>query len=280
MANPLRRMNVVSEAVGDGLAVFDPQLQQPYVLNATSALVFQHCDGQTTPQQLTELLRQKFNVSPSQAEELLWLALDELEKASLLQAKVATTQAPRAMLTRRQALTAFAAAGLSLALLPLVSPVSVAHAFPVFTTTAPPQMTTTTPPPMTTTTTAAPTTTTTTAPPTFPFTGFFPPVDNPPVVNSVKAGQAIPVKFSLGGDRGLGIIASGFPVSYTIPCDGSAPVSPIEETTGSPSGLSYNAATGQYTYVWKTEKSWAGSCRQFKLRLTDGTDHIANFKFK
>lgn len=105
-------------------------------------------------------------------------------------------------------------------------------------------------------------------------------MDNPPVVNSVKAGQAIPVKFSLDGDYGLGIIASGFPVSYTIPCDGSAPVSPIEETTTSPSGLSYNPATGQYTYVWKTEKGWAGSCRQFKLRLTDGTDHYANFRFK
>ena len=112
--------------------------------------------GRAPPAQLTELLRQKFNVSPSQAEDLLWLALDELEKANLLQVKAVTTQAPRLMLTRRQAMTAFAAAGLSLAILPIVSTVSVAHAFPASGTT------TTTEPPTTTTTTEPPTTTTTT----------------------------------------------------------------------------------------------------------------------
>lgn len=99
-------------------------------------------------------------------------------------------------------------------------------------------------------------------------------------MNEAKAGQAIPVKFSLGGDYGLGIIASGYPVSYTVPCNGSAPISPIEETTTSPSGLHYDAGSGRYNYVWKTQKSWAGTCRHFKLRLTDGTDHYAYFKFK
>ena len=53
-----------------------------------------------------------------------------------------------------------------------------------------------------------------------------------------------------------------------------------EETTTANQGLTYDAASGQYTYVWKTQKSWAGTCRQFTLRLTDGTDHIALFKFK
>ena len=33
------------------------------------------------------------------------------------------------------------------------------------------------------------------------FSGFFQPVDNPPVFNKVKAGQAIPVKFSLQGNH-------------------------------------------------------------------------------
>ena len=35
----------------------------------------------------------------------------------------------------------------------------------------------------------------------FLFTGFFPPVDDPPAVNHVHAGQAVPVKFSLGSNR-------------------------------------------------------------------------------
>ncbi len=49
-------------------------------------------------------------------------------------------------------------------------------------------------------------------------------------------------------------------------------------TAGS-SSLSYDATTDQYTYVWKTNKAWARSCRQLILRLSDGTDHIASFSF-
>jgi hypothetical protein len=47
------------------------------------------------------------------------------------------------------------------------------------------------------------------SPPTFDFSGFFAPVQPPPTVNVAKAGGAIPVKFSLGGDRGLNIFSSG-----------------------------------------------------------------------
>jgi len=148
MTNPQRRVDLISKPLGDGLGIFDPRLQKSYLLNATSALVFQHCDGQTTRQQLIRHLRQKFNVSRNQAAQMLGLALDELEKAHLLQGK-ATTQAVQPVLTRRQALTAFAAAGLSVALLPIVSPLSAAHAAPAapFSTGTPSPSTTTTPGP-------------------------------------------------------------------------------------------------------------------------------------
>jgi len=43
---------------------------------------------------LKELLRQNFNVSHAQAEELTWLTLDELGKANLLEAEVATRATP------------------------------------------------------------------------------------------------------------------------------------------------------------------------------------------
>jgi hypothetical protein len=98
-------------------------------------------------------------------------------------------------------------------------------------------------------------------------------------VNVAKAGSGIPVKFSLSGYRGMDIIAAGYPVSQNIPCDGGAPTNSIEETSSN-SGLSYDPASDQYIYVWKTAKSWAGTCRQFILRLTDGTDHVALFGFK
>jgi hypothetical protein len=45
------------------------------------------------------------------------------------------------------------------------------------------------------------------------------------------------------------------------------------------SSLSYDASTDQYTYVWKTEKAWAGTCHQLVVSLTDGTFHRADFKF-
>ncbi len=113
------------------------------------------------------------------------------------------------------------------------------------------------------------------------WSGFFQPVDNLPVLNSVKAGSAIPVKFSLGGNLGLGIFAAGYPASQQIACDSGAPLDDIEETvTAGSSSLSYDASSGKYNYVWKSVKTWVGTCRQLVVKLIDGTEHKANFKFK
>ena len=112
------------------------------------------------------------------------------------------------------------------------------------------------------------------------FTGFLQPVDNGGVLNTVRAGQSVPVKFQLGGDRGLDILAAGSPTSATIPCAGGVPIDPIEETaTAGASGLNYSATTQTYTYVWKTERGWSGTCRRFTLRLDDGTARTADFRF-
>ena len=121
MENPRKRTTVATAAGGGELRVFDCQ-QQAYALNTTSALVWQHCDGQTTPEQLMELLRQHFNIPRAQAEQLTWLALDELGKANLLEAEVARPLSPT--LRRRQMLTAFATAGAAFALVPMVAPVT------------------------------------------------------------------------------------------------------------------------------------------------------------
>ena len=121
MQNPRKRTTVATAAGGDGLHVFDHQQQQAYALNTTSALVWQHCDGQTTPEQLTELLRQNFNVSRAQGEQLTWLTLDELGKANLLEAEVARPRPLSSKLTRRQMLTTFATAGVALAVVPMVA---------------------------------------------------------------------------------------------------------------------------------------------------------------
>jgi hypothetical protein len=46
-------------------------------------------------------------------------------------------------------------------------------------------------------------------------------------------------------------------------CDSTDPVDAIEQTVNAnSSGLTYDAATDRYTYVWKTQKAWAG-CRRW-----------------
>ncbi|HEY7914132.1 MAG TPA: PxKF domain-containing protein [Blastocatellia bacterium] len=113
------------------------------------------------------------------------------------------------------------------------------------------------------------------------FTGFFSPVNNLPVLNVVNAGRSIPVKFSLNGYKGMDIFDPGFPASGQIACDNSAPPAEITETvTAGNSSLSYDPSTDQYIYVWKTENSWAGTCRQLIIRLKDGCVHRANFRFR
>ncbi len=78
------------------------------------------------------------------------------------------------------------------------------------------------------------------------FSGFFPPVDNPPTLNVVNAGRAIPVKFSLGGNRGLAIFAPGYPRVVTIACVTGVPTDEIETTvTAGGSGLKFDSLVRQ-----------------------------------
>jgi uncharacterized repeat protein (TIGR01451 family) len=115
----------------------------------------------------------------------------------------------------------------------------------------------------------------------YDFTGFLAPVNNLPTFNVVNAGRAVPVKFSLSGNKGLNIFAANSPQSGVIACDGSAPAIDLTDTvTAGGSSLSYDASSDQYNYVWKTESSWAGTCRQLVVTLNDGSVHTANFKFK
>jgi hypothetical protein len=113
------------------------------------------------------------------------------------------------------------------------------------------------------------------------FSGFQTPVDPAPTVNVMSAGRSVPMKFGLGGDFGMNVIQAGSPTSTPVTCDTGAPLADVETTsTAGSSSLSYDQATGIYTYVWKTDKTWANSCRSFQLVLSDGTKHTAVFKFR
>jgi hypothetical protein len=109
------------------------------------------------------------------------------------------------------------------------------------------------------------------------FTGFFAPVKNMPFVNTVAAGSAIPMKFALVGYRGSRVLMPGSPTSMVVQCSAGAPENALHPTLTIVSGL--RSLGSSYTYVWKTNTGWAGTCRKFVLTLADGTTHEALFRF-
>jgi hypothetical protein len=89
----------------------------------------------------------------------------------------------------------------------------------------------------------------------------------------------VPVKFTLGGNMGLGIFPANTPTSQQVNCATNVPLDAIEQTvTAGNSSLAYDPSTGLYNYVWKTDKGWAGTCRRLTISLIDGTTHPALFK--
>jgi alpha-tubulin suppressor-like RCC1 family protein len=120
-----------------------------------------------------------------------------------------------------------------------------------------------------------------TPPSSWPWDGFYAPVDNLPVVNVVKAGSTVPLKFSVGGYRGTAVFAAGFPASGAHSCSSTVPTDQLESTANpGDSELSYDASSGRYQYNWKTVKSWAGQCRTLTLTMADGSIHTAEFRLK
>jgi hypothetical protein len=113
---------------------------------------------------------------------------------------------------------------------------------------------------------------------TYTFTGFFPPVANPPELNTVKAGSSVPVKFRLDGGQGLSILAADSPASVPIDCKTLDSIGISEPTVGT---LIYDAKENQYIYIWKTVKAWpAGSCFQLVVTFNDNSTYLANFQMR
>lgn len=117
---------------------------------------------------------------------------------------------------------------------------------------------------------------------TYDFSGFLPPIKNPPEVNTRRARQRrILIRFSLNGNQGLDIFTAGYPASQQIDCETLAPIGDIEPTYRPGSdGLSYGRFTDRYRYLWRTERNWKNTCRRFILGLNDGSEHSALFRFK
>jgi CSLREA domain-containing protein len=115
----------------------------------------------------------------------------------------------------------------------------------------------------------------------YEYGGFYAPVKNPPDLNKATAGQSVPLKFSLAGDQGLSVVADGYPLSQQVDCATLAALGdPLAAEPAGKSRLTYDPGNGWYSYVWKTSRAWAGTCRVLTLQLDDATQHLAYFQFK
>jgi len=118
--------------------------------------------------------------------------------------------------------------------------------------------------------------------PSYTFLGFNKPVDNQPIINSVKAGRTIPIKWSLKDKEGNYISSldstTNFGYSGPVACGGTA-VTVEEYTNTSDTTLKYDPDSNQFILNSKTDSAWTGSCRTFTLNLNDGTTHQITFQF-
>jgi hypothetical protein len=116
MKLPLARTeNIVMQEVGDDLLIYDLIINKAICLNRTSAIVYRACDGKTP----FDELKRRSNFT----DELIFLALDELRKVSLLPREY---ESPLAGLTRREAIKK--AALTSIIALPVITTITAPKA--------------------------------------------------------------------------------------------------------------------------------------------------------
>jgi hypothetical protein len=108
----------------------------------------------------------------------------------------------------------------------------------------------------------------------YAFGGFDAPVDANGTIENAKAGDAIPLKFSLAGDHGLNVVAATS--SQPASCADWSDLGPREIGNGK---LSYSSTSDRYRYLIATERSWKNSCRTIELALADGTRHKLRVRF-
>jgi hypothetical protein len=106
------------------------------------------------------------------------------------------------------------------------------------------------------------------------FGEFHAPVEGPPAINAVNAGSTVPLKFTLAGGTVPRIDSQPVNCTTLVPT-GAAPAA--LDSPGS-TGLSRNG--DEYHVNWKSDSSWAGTCRRVTLRIPAASDVVAYFRFE
>ena len=77
-----RKDSLIVKELPDETLVYDTQRDKAHCLNSTAALVWKNCDGKKTVDQLREVM--EHDAGAPVPEEMVWLALDQLESFKLL----------------------------------------------------------------------------------------------------------------------------------------------------------------------------------------------------
>lgn len=122
MTHPLARKREISvQRVGGEFLLYDSSEDQAHCLNAAAALVWEHADGLTSVDLLAERLNRELQLPLDR--ELVLTALEELERAGLLEgggARTGPAQPAESRLSRRMMIKRL---GLAVALVPAVATV-------------------------------------------------------------------------------------------------------------------------------------------------------------
>jgi len=142
-----RTKNLVVQDVANESLVYDESSHEAHCLNKTAALVWRHCDGRTTVDEMVAILHRSLGTPNDSA--VVELALEQLQTAGLVNERVVSfTGQPN--MARRRLLSRLSVAGMAMALAPLVTSIMTRTARAQASPPPPP------PPKATTTTTSPP----------------------------------------------------------------------------------------------------------------------------
>jgi dipeptidyl aminopeptidase/acylaminoacyl peptidase len=108
----------------------------------------------------------------------------------------------------------------------------------------------------------------------YSFDGFTKPIAPDGALTDMKAGDGVPLKFSLHGAYGLDAVTGT--TQQPINC---ATRTALDSPAAAAGTLTYNASQDRYMFAWSTTKSWSGGCRAVTVTLRDGTAHRADIRF-
>lgn len=120
MNNPIaRKEKLVVQEMPDEVLVYDLNTHKAHCLNKTAAFIWSHCDGETSVEEIANLTMGEGTALMN--EEMVWVAINQLSKAKLLQMPVNMSASPPRVSRR----TLMQKLGWAAASLPLVTTILV-----------------------------------------------------------------------------------------------------------------------------------------------------------